>query len=64
MSTIYTSMPELVEELGVPYHRLYWAVLTGKVSPQRSGRSRLFSQRDVEILKNHFHAREEKGEAC
>jgi DNA-binding transcriptional MerR regulator len=62
MRAQYVSLPELVELLNVEYHRIYWTVRTGNlVHPQRSGKARLFTERDVETLRKHF---EQEGATC
>jgi len=50
----FFSLPEVVAELGVAYHRVYYACLSGVVVPLRSGRSRLFTHSDVLSLRQHF----------
>lgn len=50
----FFSMPEVVADIGVPYHRVYYACLSGVVVPLRSGRSRLFTHSDVLTLRKHF----------
>lgn len=54
----FYSMPEIVESLGVPYHRIYRAVITNAVNPIRSGRSRIFTAADLLALRRYFAARE------
>jgi DNA-binding transcriptional MerR regulator len=62
MRAQYVSLPELVQLLNVEYHKIYWAVRAlNLVCPQRAGRARLFTERDVEILRKHF---EEEGATC
>jgi DNA-binding transcriptional MerR regulator len=51
----FYSMPELTTLLSVSYNRIYWAVRTGVVHPQRSGRARLFGPKDVETLRQHLN---------
>jgi hypothetical protein len=52
----FYSLPEVCEQLNLPYHRIYHACLTQIVEPMRAGRSRLFTQADVLILRQHFAA--------
>lgn len=48
------SLPEVVKQLGVPYGRIYYAVLLGVATPLRSGHSRLFTKDDVQQLKAYL----------
>jgi hypothetical protein len=57
----FYSMPELVETLGVPYHRVWYAVIRRVVEPMKSGRCRLFTLEDLTTLRRHFAAREVKS---
>ena len=57
-------LKDAAELLGVSYHRLYYALLLGVIHPMRSGRIRLLTQKDMDVLKEHFAIREkEKVEA-
>jgi DNA-binding transcriptional MerR regulator len=55
----YHSLKQICELLDVPYHRVYYATITGKVQPQRVGRARLFTDMDLEILRTLFESSKE-----
>jgi hypothetical protein len=57
----FYSMPEIVESLGVPYHRVYRAVITNVGNPIQSGRSRIFTTADLLALRRYFAEREAKS---
>jgi DNA-binding transcriptional MerR regulator len=49
------TMPEVAKILGVRFQRLYYAALVGKVAkPIQVGKTRLFTDGDIERLKRHF----------
>ena len=50
----FYSLPETEKLLGIGYHRLYYATITGVVMPLREGRARLYSEENLETLRRHF----------
>ena len=59
---LYT-LPQVVEMLNVPYHRVYYATLTGRVQPKRFGRTRLLTAFQVEELRDYFFERNRNEDA-
>ena len=52
------SMKDAVQELGIPYHAVYYAIATHKINPMATaGRSRILSQIDLENLRQYFASR-------
>lgn len=63
--SVYTiAMPDFVRMVGQTYDRVYHAVLTGAVQPKRYGKSRLFSQEQVEQLRAYFDHKDAKKRAA
>lgn len=51
----YYTLHEAATQLGQAYHRIYYAVVTGKVPrPQQVGHSWLFTDADIERLRVYF----------
>jgi len=50
----YYSLPEAVKLLGVSYGKVRYATLCRVVVPIKGGRSSLFSETQINILKEHF----------
>jgi len=48
------SLKDAAGMLGVSYGRLYYALLLGVIHPMRSGRIRLLTQKDIDVLQDHF----------
>lgn len=51
------SLPEAADSLSVPYHKLYYAMLIGIVTPQKVGRARILTDEEIQILETHFERR-------
>lgn len=61
----FFSMPQAVKTLGIPYHRIYYAIATGKVKPHSAGHSRILTESDLVALRVHFAGLEaRKGATC
>jgi DNA-binding transcriptional MerR regulator len=53
------SLNDVVRITGVPYYRLYYALYTGQIpEPQKIGRTRIYTEQDVQKLKEHFAVKE------
>ncbi|MCE5302806.1 MAG: hypothetical protein LLF97_06810 [Planctomycetaceae bacterium] len=50
----YYSLPEVVKLLGVSYGKVRYATLCRVVVPIKGGRSSLFSEAQLNTLKEHF----------
>lgn len=58
----YISMREVIESVfgtytRAGYDRVRYAVFTGIVRPSKVGRSRLFTEQDIDTLRKHFAER-------
>ena len=59
--SVYTiAMPDFVRMVEQTYDRVYHAVLMGAVQPKKYGKSRLFSQEQVEQLRAYFDHKDAK----
>jgi hypothetical protein len=55
------SLNDVVRLTGVPYYRLYYAFYTGQIpEPQKIGRTRIYTDKDVQKIKEHFTGKEAK----
>ena len=55
------TLNEVARLTGVPYYRLYYAHYTGRLpEPKRVGRNRIYTDRDVQRIKEHFTGKEAK----
>jgi DNA-binding transcriptional MerR regulator len=53
------SLCEVARLTGVAYYRLYYAFYTGQLSePAKIGRTRIFTDKDVQKIKEHFSKKE------
>jgi DNA-binding transcriptional MerR regulator len=53
------SLREVAQLTGVAYYRLYYAYYTGQIpEPKKVGKTRIFTEKDVEIIKEHFGIKE------
>lgn len=46
--------------LGVTYHRVWYAVIRGHVTPWSAGSARLFDETHIEALREHFAVKNSK----
>jgi DNA-binding transcriptional MerR regulator len=59
------SLGEVARLTGVAYYRLYYAYYTAKIpEPKKIGKTRIFTDEDVEIIKEHFGRKEDKCQRC
>jgi DNA-binding transcriptional MerR regulator len=58
------SLSEVARLTGVPYYRIYYSHYTGQIpEPRRVGRTRIYSEEDVQNIKEHFAIKEEHENA-
>jgi len=56
------TLNEVVRLTGIPYYRIYYGHYTGRIpEPKRVGRNRIYSEKDVQRIKEHFAEREAKN---
>ncbi len=54
------SLGEVAQLTGVAYYRLYYAFYTGQLpEPKKVGKTRIFTEKDVQNIKEHFGINEE-----
>lgn len=54
------SLNEVARLTGVAYYRLYYAFYTGQLpEPKKVGKTRIFTENDVQNIKEHFGIKEE-----
>jgi hypothetical protein len=53
--TVHT-IPEVSRLLGASYHRIYWALMTGRAQYRQVGRTRVLDDAALEALRSHFQA--------
>ena len=54
------SLGEVAQLTGVAYYRLYYAIYTGQLpEPKKVGKTRIFTAKDVQNIKEHFGIKEE-----
>ena len=55
------SLSEVARVTGIPYYRIYYSHYTGQIpEPRRVGRTRIYSEKDVQKIKEHFSKKEKK----
>jgi len=55
------NIAQVAELLGKSYGQVWYAIHGGAVTPLQAGHARLFTQRHIETLRQHFDG---KGETC
>ena len=53
----YYSLPQAKDILGVSYDRVWYACVTGRVTPEVVGRTRLLTEDDIRVLRDLFEGR-------
>jgi hypothetical protein len=59
----FYSLTEAVQLLGISYHRVYYATVTGKIAAKKAGHSRLLTKENLEQLRTLFAERGQNGNA-
>ena len=60
MSKEYT-LNEVARLTGISYYRIYYGHYTGRIpEPKRVGRNRIYTDKDVQRIKEHFSKKEDK----
>ena len=55
------SLGEVARLTGIAYYRLYYAFYTAKLpEPKKVGKTRIFTDRDVQRIKEHFAGKEKQ----
>jgi len=53
------TLNEVARLTGIPYYRIYYGHYTGRIpEPKRVGRNRIYTDRDVRRIKEHFARKE------
>jgi len=48
--------------LALPYYKIYYAHYSGQVpEPRKVGKTRIYTETDLEMLRKHFAQKEKKG---
>ena len=56
------TLNEVARLTGIPYYRIYYGHYTGRIpEPKRVGRNRIYTDRDVRRIKEHFARKEAAG---
>jgi DNA-binding transcriptional MerR regulator len=59
MPTKEYTLNEVAQLTGIPYYRIYYGHYTGRIpEPKRVGRNRIYTEKDVEKIKEHFAKKE------
>jgi DNA-binding transcriptional MerR regulator len=55
------TLNEVARLTGIPYYRIYYGHYTGRIpEPKRVGRNRIYTEKDVKIIIEHFASKEDK----
>ena len=60
MPTKEYTLNEVALLTGIPYYRIYYGHYTGRIpEPKRVGRNRIYTEHDVQNIKEHFANKKE-----